>query len=251
MPSVLSLIHGSWNLFCKHHLLRRAWLWLILLPMLVNSLLQFAQLGASPSANPLVSEEFLIRSAVDPVLLALSTVLLRTIGIFGSTCVLEIGVALLHPRRAAEHATFPSVLRRGAVDFFSVVITSVLRFVIASLWALLLIVPGIIYLLRTVFYAIVVVDEGAFGLDALRRSAQLTRGRVLRTWGTILPLGALLLGPPLILDGVLEAAASPSVHAAGALAISSLFSLGYVLLLLGLILLYGSCVDQSDTSPKV
>ncbi len=89
-------------------------------------------------------------------------------------------------------------MRHGLRKFFPLVLTSILYVFVVMGGTLLLILPGILFMLWFALYSQVVILEGLNGFDALWRSRQIVRPYM----GTMIVLGFLLLVINVLLSGV-------------------------------------------------
>ncbi len=108
---------------------------------------------------------------------------------------------------------------------------------------LLLLVPAIVYQVRTAFFGVALVAEGRMYRTGLRRSIEVTRGRF---WGVVLRLAGLcviVLLPPALLTWIIEEVATmlgPRVTGAAIVLGAVISSFAGLLALLSLVALYGS-----------
>jgi len=82
--------------------------------------------------------------------------------------------------------------------------TSILRSCFTLFWAILLVVPGIIYSIRTTFYAVVVVAEDISYRAALHRSTTMVKGRTGQIFWILLGMNVLLFLPAIMVTAALE-----------------------------------------------
>ena len=105
---------------------------------------------------------------------------------------------------AGRNRTSFKAVRKEARKFIGpLILTEILRTIITLGWALLLIVPGVIYSARTVFYDIMLIEEGkiAYGRPVLNKSKDIVTGR---TWSVIwrmIVVSLLIFLPVAIVDG--------------------------------------------------
>lgn len=127
-------------------------------------------------------------------------VLFAVIMLWGGACVLLVGKKLVHSPAGRNRTSLVAVAREGRSFIVPLLLTQLLRFCFTLLWSLLLIIPGIIYAIRTTFYTIIIVAEDTAYRAALRQSIALVRGH---TWSVLWRLAVILIviyGPPNLLS---------------------------------------------------
>ncbi len=155
--------------------------------------------------------------------------------------VLPLAVVLLLPGLCGD--TLPGMLTDGAVHDPAAMALAVLMQCPWLPLLLVLLIPAIVYQIRTTFFGIALVAEGRMYRSGLRRSIEVMRGRF---WGVILRLAGLcviVLLPPAILTWLIdEVAALLGPRATGAAIVleSAISSSAGLLVLLSLVALYGS-----------
>jgi hypothetical protein len=122
------------------------------------------------------------------------------ISAWGICCVLVAGKRILHHKAGRTRTSFRALRAQGGAMLMPFILTGILRDCYTVLWALALIVPGIIYSLRTSFYAVATVCEGKPYQEALRRSKAAMQGRSGMVILTILSLNILLFLPIVMID---------------------------------------------------
>ena len=174
MLSFLAPLASAWHSYRKQRLL-----WWITLLLLFPSL----------TIGDLIQTFFLQRELL-PIALV---VLLVTIGlhIWGQACVLLVG---------KNRRSFRTLLRDARPLIIPLLLTSLLRQCLILFWGLLLIVPGILYSIRTILFDAVLAIEGQQYRPALRRSAFMVRNHLWRTLGIILATYLLFFLPAYLLD---------------------------------------------------
>lgn len=190
MPNLFALIGESWGFARKQPVVWQTVFWLIFLPATASQILLLADRNG--------------RTPETALLVLLANILLVLLTVWGGICLLVIGKRMLQAKSGRSRTSFKVVRTEASKLFIPFVLTSVLATIITVLWGLLLIVPGIIYLVRTVFYQIIVVDEGIAYRPALRRSIDITRGRFWQVAGTIAGLSLLILLPTQIINAGLH-----------------------------------------------
>jgi len=133
--------------------------------------------------------------------LALSIVLL-----WGVASILVIGKRMLSTKAGRSRTSFKVVSKQARGYVLNMFITGIIRTCIALLWSILLIIPGIIYYIRTSFYYVAIVCDGKEYRTALKKSSDRVRGH---TWITFCYLFGLLVAiflPALVISGFISQA---------------------------------------------
>ena len=154
MPSVLSLIRASWIFYRKQPVLNWVLVWFLIVPQVVMNMLSRLSKGTSyPFLHGLPDRDL-------TVLLVLPGFLLLTlIIIWGVACVLVVCRRIIQSRAGRARTSFATLRKEAAPYILPLLFTSILRSCFTLFWAILLIVPGVIYSIRTIFYSIVIVAE--------------------------------------------------------------------------------------------
>lgn len=122
--------------------------------------------------------------------------ILAVVMLWGGACVLLIGKKLVHSRAGRNRTSLAAVAREGKSFILPLLLTQLLRACFTFLWTLLLVVPGILYSLRTIFYGIVVVAEGISYRSALKRSKEIVQGQLWSMVWRMFVLNLVLFGVP-------------------------------------------------------
>lgn len=185
MKGPFSLIGTAWSFARKQPALKGIGVWFFLIPgALMNALSTVIEWNKETRQNILT------------VILMVAMLLLAVIMLWGGACVLLVGKKLIHSRAGRNRTSLAAVAREGRSCIVPLLLTGILRSCIGLLWSLLLIIPGIIYAIRTTFYTIVVVAEDTAYRAALKQSITLVRGH---TWQVLWRLAVILIviyGPP-------------------------------------------------------
>lgn len=213
MPSVFALIGGAWRFSSKQPAVFPIAFWLVFFPLAI---------------------------AFSNVLPSLWNLALALMILWGEMALLVIGKRLLQTKSGRSRTSFRTTVLQARRYIIPSVLTGLLRAGLSFLWALLLIVPGILYAIRTIFFPIVIVAEGIEYQVALTRSQHIVRGRTLKVLITFLVLSFALFAPAVLMR--LFLASTPhnftwgTVVVAGGTAI--LTTVGMVLFTFAMILYY-------------
>lgn len=189
MPSPLTLIGGSWAFARKQPALLQVGLWLIFLPVFASNILSSYIDPESPVAlQPAPESETML-------LIILGLVALWIITIWGEVCVLLIGKRMLQAKAGRTRTSFKAVRLQSHGLVIPLILTGIIRIGMTILWSLLLIIPGIVYSIRTIFYPVAVVCEGFSYREALTRSQEVVQGQFWQTLLMILMLGVIIFIP--------------------------------------------------------
>ena len=246
MPSPLVLLESAIAFYRKQPVLNRVTVWLLILPSFCIRLL--ARLAALPGETtfwPAYEPEMEWR-----VLAVILLVLLNVVMLWGEAALLVVGKRLVKSPAGRSRTSFRAVRAQSATFIVPILLTSILRTCFTILWSLLLVVPGVVYLVRTAFFPMFVVFEKIEYRDALRRSIELVRGRTGRVLLVVLGLAMLLLLLPAIAVGTLGSAVAG--FDTRLLALSDAVSavvMGFsgMLFTLGLVSLYAHLVETPAT----
>lgn len=244
MPSAFSLLRDAWAFFRRTPALTHVLLFLLTLPgaaltILVRLSSEDPLRAALPFALP--------RSPSTLFLLAPGYLLIMLVMIWGSASVLVAGRRMSQSRAGRSRTSFAALRKEGAQFVVPLLLTEILRSCFTILWGLLLIVPGILYMIRTTLYAVVVVNEEIDCREALARSKELVRGRMRMLLWRILLLTFMLFIPAAIIAEIAEIAltsANPSTIILSDLLGSLFMSFATLLFLLALTGFYGALKRQ-------
>ncbi|MDP7477542.1 MAG: hypothetical protein QF442_03780, partial [Candidatus Peribacteraceae bacterium] len=126
--------------------------------------------------------------------------------IWGQSCTLMVAKRLVSSPAGRNRTSFKAVRTQAKKYIGALFLTELLRGALTILWALLLIVPGVIYSIRTVFYDIMMIEEGkvGYGRPILNRSKEFVTGRTKDVLLKLLIMGVCIFIPIAILDGLLS-----------------------------------------------
>lgn len=179
LPSVFSLIGTSWGFARKQPVLRSVVVWLLILPSAISNILTTVlQWNDDEKFVAFTDDQRMMLS----FMIVGGVILFTLVIVWGQACVLVVAKRLLNTRAGRSRTSLKAVCGEGRHFIIPLLLTEILRGCITLLWTLLLIIPGIIYAVRTSFADVVVVGEGVAYRKALRRSAEVVRGK---TWATL------------------------------------------------------------------
>jgi uncharacterized membrane protein len=237
LSSPFALIGSAWEFAGKQPALKHVGVWLVFLPLAgIQVLLRFLP------EDPTTGDGRVLLA------MALAILLLSLLMLWGDACVLVVGKRLLSSNAGRTRTSFRAVRAQARGFVLPLLITDILRTGMTILWSLLLVIPGVIYSIRTVFAAIVIVAEGKAYRPALRRSMDVVRGRTFAAFLSLLglsitlflPIQALSLAAELMIEDM-----HPGYGVAADVIVSACHSVSIVVHGLAMILLYGELVEAA------
>src|SRR3990167_8754996 len=117
-----------------------------------------------------------------------------------------------------------------------------------------LLLPAVIYQIRTVFFGVIITSENVRYRDALRRSRDIVRGKTWRVPFVILALALLLYIPSRVLTvvvGLLQQTAAPDIVLISAIADDIVYAIATLLFLLTLTAFYGKLSKEKGRVEEV
>lgn len=196
-----------------------------------------------PAFADLANNEFVWgQTDIRPFLLMIVIhIALSLIIVWGIACVLVVGKRMIMSKAGRARTSFSVVRKEGGKYVVNLFLTGVLRDIFSFFWVLLLIIPGIIYSLRTVFYHIVIVCEDTGYRPALLRSKEIVKGHTWTVLWYFLGLSLVIFLPIVFVMGITGDLVSqfdtrllPAVY----IMTSVLMALGMTLMTLSTILLF-------------
>lgn len=120
--------------------------------------------------------------------------------LWGISCCTLVGKRLLQSRAGRARTSFKVVRKQAWRFVMNLMLTDILRGCFTFFWALLLIVPGIIYQIRTFFYFIAIVCEGKGYRSALQQSKNVVKGQTWTVFWYVLGLILAIFLPLIAID---------------------------------------------------
>jgi uncharacterized membrane protein len=181
MPNVFTIIGEAWSFYRKQPVLGQVVFWLLFLPMFLIE--TWAQIIPEDAESATVFW-FLI-----------GVIALAILIVWGSACVLVVGKRLINSRAGRSRTSFRTVRKQARKLIVPLILTDILFDCFTFFWSLLLIVPGIIYSARAMFYPVVVAAEGKTYRKALKRSKNVVKGHTLDALLHVLGIGFVIFFP--------------------------------------------------------
>lgn len=199
MPGIFTVIGQSWNFYRNNPVVKEVSLWFFFVPMLVIGVSQ----TLLPVGEETASDTWVTATPSLRLLFFIVNLGAVIFFVWGILCTYLVGRKML-TKAGRGRTSFKAVYKEGRGLLPPFLLTSLLRGCIALLWSLLFVIPGIVYLLRTFFYGIAMVHEGAQYREALRLSRAAIIGRTWSIFWLSLGLVVFLFFPQALFTGVLR-----------------------------------------------
>jgi len=232
MRQAFSLIGSSWDFLKRQPALVSVGAWMLFLPMLAIDTLNALAGGGR------IAEDIRAEATIGIVLLIL---LLSVITIWGQCCVMVVGRRMLQTKAGRSRTSFAAVSSQAKAFVIPFILTHILRGCITLLWSLLLVVPGIVYAIRTVFSPVIIIGENTAYRAALQRSKDAVKGNFWQIVWTLFLLVAFLFVIPSLLISVAALSLpqdEPASYAAAFVASDIWIAIATILVNLSLIQMY-------------
>lgn len=194
MSNIFSIIGTTWNFQRRQPILVTILFWLIILPLTGTNIFTRFMASKSGMVSMEISPQFVIGW--------LGILLFQLILLWGIACVLLVGGRLLSHNAGRSRTSFRAVRSQALGFVIPLFLTGILRACITFLWTLLFIIPGIIYQVRTTFYALITVCEKTPYRAALTKSKEHVRGQTWRVFKYLLGLSILTFIPAFLLSTI-------------------------------------------------
>ncbi|MDB4978293.1 MAG: hypothetical protein JWM56_479 [Candidatus Peribacteria bacterium] len=277
-PGIIDILRGSFEFYRKHSALNWVMLWLMILPgiglNLLKSLLKYGTVNV-----PNYQSQLPLRIVIGVGALALIIIVL-----WGTASVMVIGKRQIQNKAGRARTSFKTVRQESRILVGRLFFTNVIQTYTALYYSLLftvpalmyllihptcqiqsknwqattsclwpvllmtpLLIPALVYLLRTIFYGVIIATEDKAYREALRRSMEVTKGSLLYILTIVLGLAIIMYVPVLALVSVLQILAGTSMNLITSTLLSildnSLHSFGCMLMILSVVSLYGILRD--------
>ncbi len=246
VPNAFSIIGESWNFYHKQPVLNAVLFWLIIMP--ISALLILMQWAKNQPFFASALENGIQWGVTDirPLAAFFFVQLLLSLAVlWGIASILIVGRRLVTSKAGRARSSF-RIVRGEALPFvLPLFLTGILRDCFMALWLLLLIIPGIIYAIRTIFFHVVLITEGLAYREGLDRSKEIVYGKTFETFITIVLLSIIFFLPPAIITSALDSIVQHSgqYYIFGMLVIDSiLISFSILLFTIATIVLYSELI---------
>lgn len=183
MSTPFAIIATAWSFYKKQPVLNEIAFWLFFLP--IGTIDVSISLIETVSAQSVNIPTGVSMTATDYMLMIPVFIALIYLIFWGQACAFTVCKRMLASNAGRTRTSFKATRDQAKKYIWPLFLTEVLRGIITLLLGLLLIVPGVIYSIRTLFYDIMMIEKGkvAYGRDALKPSIDLVKGR---TWDVFL-----------------------------------------------------------------
>ncbi len=188
---MLELLTEAWDRFRRTPTVNAAVLWLLIVPTFAGAVTERLVDAATPYWPGYVAPDWAVWG------LAASAITVNVLITWGVAAVLLAA----HGKPRSEKALFAA----AAPLIIPLLLTELLRACLTLLWLLALIVPGILYSLRTSLFQPAMVAEGLAFRPALQRSIALVKGRTGEVAWLLIGSALLIFLPIGFMAGVLQA----------------------------------------------
>ena len=179
MHSPFAIIGTAWSFYRKQPVLNEITFWLMFLP--VAALDAVGGMVETVAAQGFNTAQFTAMTAMEIAISIPLIIVLIYLVIWGQACILTVAKRLVSSPAGRTRTSFKAVRKQAKKYIGPLFLTELLRSIFTALLTLLLIVPGVIYAIRTIFYDIMMIESGkvTYGRDALKPSYNLVKGH---TW---------------------------------------------------------------------
>ena len=200
MPSIFSITGTAWNFYKKQPVLNHVLLWMLILPFTGMFIVE-----ESVMINETLSEFAWKETDLRPLLLiAVAQFVLSLTILWGIASTTVVGKRLISSKAGRNRSSFKIVRKEGSKYIVNMLLTGILRDCFTIFWGILLIVPGIIYAIRTTFYNVTIVCEGLGYRKALKKSKEVVKGHTWTTLWHLLGLVIVIFFPAIIVAGSVD-----------------------------------------------
>lgn len=201
MSSPLTIIASAWNFYKKQPVLNEIAFWMFFLPIaFIDALVGIAETVSAQGETGIDLETM---TAMEIVIMIPIVLVLLFFLFWGQACVLTVCKRMVASPAGRNRTSFKAVRSQAKKFIGALFLTEILRGALTLLWSLLLIVPGIIYSIRTGFYGIMMVEEGKviYGRETLKKSSALVKGHTWDIFWRMLVVGLIIFIPTALFSG--------------------------------------------------
>lgn len=203
MPGVFDIIGTSMEFYKKHPLLNQVVGWLLVLPLSLSFVVTDLM-----SENGWLFSYLMETAEMSKIAISLMSAILN-LGFsiwlwWGCACVLLIGKRMVKSSAGRSRSSIKTVREQGSKFIVPLFLTDILRDCFTFFWLLILIVPGLVYRVRTIFFHVIIVCEGKEYRDALDMSKEIVTGRSWTVFWYQLGITVALFFPMLAVVSVIQ-----------------------------------------------
>ena len=205
MSSSFDIIGTAWGFYRKHPVLNAITFWLLFAPVAaMHSLIGFVETAVAEGASEL--PHLMAETELQGVFMIPVVAVLIYLLFWGQACILIVAKRMVASPAGRNRTSFKAVRLQAKKYIWSLLLTELLRGLLIFLWSLLLIVPGIIYAIRTMFYDIMLIEGGkvVYGRTMLQRSQDFVKGNTGSVLLRVIGIFACVMLPPLIFTSFLR-----------------------------------------------
>jgi len=206
MKTPFEIIGAAWSFYKKQPVLNQITFWLLFVPIgLIDAISGLIDTVAAQGftldgkdIQSMTSMEFAITI---PIIICLAYFLT-----WGHICVLMVAKKLLNSSAGRTRTSFKAVRDQSKKFIIPIILVTILRAITTLLWSLLLIVPGVIYSIRTFFFDIIMIEKGTvlYGRETLEMSTKLVKGHGWTIFTTLLAISVCVFVPAAIFNTCLQ-----------------------------------------------
>jgi hypothetical protein len=206
LKNATEIIGIAWNFYRKQPVLNQIAFWLFFAPVgLIDAISGMIDTVAAQSFNTGINtmEQMTAMEFAITIPIVITLVYLM---VWGHICVLMVSKKMLSSSAGRSRSSFKAVRDQSKKFIIPLLLVGILRSITALLWMLLLIVPGVIYSIRTVFYDIMMIEEGKviYGREMLTKSTNMVKGHGWDIFVRLLIIGVCIFGSTGLVSAALQ-----------------------------------------------
>ncbi|MCK5020196.1 MAG: hypothetical protein KAS32_24370 [Candidatus Peribacteraceae bacterium] len=255
MPNIFSIIGEAWDFYKKQPVLNSIIFWLFALPMGITlSLRQLEREFPTLSQFSFFVEGKSTEQSYAVLLMLIAELFLSIIMLWGTACVLLISKKLLNSKAGRTRSSFRTVRKQAGNFVANLFFTGILRMCFTVFWAVLLIIPGFIYGIRTFFYHVAIVCEDKSYREALNQSKTVVTGQTWTVLGALIGIGLTIYIPlitltTLITEGIymFDVRLLIPIHIVS----GAIWGIGTAIFTIATVILYVNLKKEANNSPTL
>lgn len=205
MLSPFAILGQALSFYKKQPVLNEIAFWLMFLP--VATIDALGGLTDTAYAQGFANAQAL--SGMTPMEIAIAIPIFVVIVYFfilGQACTLMVAKRLVSSPAGRTRTSFKAVRNQAKKYVAALFMTELLRSAITLLFTLLLIVPGLIYSVRTLFYDIMMIESGKvrYGRPVLKRSIDVVKGHTWEVMWRAIIISLCIFVPVGVVQGVIS-----------------------------------------------
>jgi len=196
MNSPFAIIGIAWSFYRKQPVLNLIAFWLFFFP--VALLDTMTGIVSTVSAQGVITiDEMKSMSTMEIAITIPVAIVLIYLMVWGQACTLIIAKKMINSSAGRARSSFKAVRNQAKKYIIPLFFVGILRSATTLLWMLLLIIPGVIYAVRTAFFDIMMIDSGkvVYGRTVLTKSTDLVKGHTGEIFWRLIAIGACIFIP--------------------------------------------------------